>query len=216
MTGGRRLAGFYFVTDAALSRAGNASDVRSAVAAGAAAVQYRAKASGTREMYREAAALRALCRETLFIVNDRVDLALAVGADGVHVGQDDLPCGAARRLLGEAGIVGVSVRSAAEAREAERDGADYVAVSPVFDTRTKPDAAPPCGLDAVRAVSEAVAIPVVAIGGVHLGNARAVIEAGAACLCAISATVRSPDVEAEIRRFLELFAAAGHPPGAGR
>ncbi|HUL59621.1 MAG TPA: thiamine phosphate synthase, partial [Anaeromyxobacteraceae bacterium] len=111
MTGRRRLAGFYFVTDAALSRAGNASDVRSAVAAGVAAVQYRAKAGRTRELCREAAELRALCPETLFIVNDRVDVALAVGADGVHVGQDDLPCAAARRLLGEAGVVGVSVRS---------------------------------------------------------------------------------------------------------
>jgi thiamine-phosphate pyrophosphorylase len=200
-----RLGGFYFVTDAGLSRAGNASDVRSAVAAGVTAVQYRAKEGSSRDLYREATALRALCGATPFIVNDRVDLALAVEADGVHVGQDDLPCAVARRLVGERGIVGVSVRSAAEAREAERAGADYVAVSPVFSTRTKADAGAAWGLDVVRQAREAVALPVVAIGGVHLGNARAVIEAGAECLCAISATVGAPDVEAEIHRFQELF-----------
>ena len=201
----RRFGGFYFVTDAGLSRAGNASDVRSAVAAGATAVQYRAKERSGRDMYLEAMALRSLCGAIPFIVNDRVDLALAVLADGVHVGQDDLPCAVARQLVGDAGIVGVSVRSAAEAREAERAGATYVAVSPVFSTRTKVDAAAACGLEVVRQVREAVAIPVVAIGGVHLGNGRAVIEAGAECLCAISATVCAPQVEAEVRRFQALF-----------
>jgi thiamine-phosphate pyrophosphorylase len=200
-----RLGGFYFVTDAGLSRAGNASDVRSAVAAGAAAVQYRAKEGKACDLYREATALRALCGATPFIVNDRVDLALAVGADGVHVGQDDLPCAVVRRLVGDGGIVGVSVRSAAEARDAEREGADYVAVSPVFSTRTKPDAAAACGLEVVRQVRDAVAIPVAAIGGIDLGNARAVIDAGAECVCAISATVCAPEVAAEIHRFRELF-----------
>jgi thiamine-phosphate pyrophosphorylase len=200
------LAGFYFVTDAGLSRAGNASDVRSAVAAGACAVQYRAKDASARSMYAEAQALRALCRDVPFIVNDRVDVALAVGADGVHVGQDDLPCAAARRLLGERGLVGVSVRSAEEAREAERDGAGYVAVSPVFGTATKPDAGRAWGLEAVRAVRAAVAIPVVGIGGIDLANGAAVVAAGADALCAISATVRASDVAAEIRRFQALFA----------
>ncbi len=165
MTRLQRFGGFYFVTDAGLSRAGNASDVRSAIAAGATAVQYRAKERSARDMYHEATALRALCGATPFIVNDRVDLALAVRADGVHLGQDDVPCAVARRLVGDAAIVGVSVRCAAEAREAERTGADYVAVSPVFSTRTKRDAAAACGLEVVRQVREAVAIPVVGIGG---------------------------------------------------
>ena len=208
----RQFGGFYFVTDAGLSRAGNARDVRSAVAAGVTAVQYRAKERSARDMYHEAMALRPLCGAIPFIVNDRVDLALAVGADGVHVGQDDLPCAVARRLLGDAAIVGVSVRSAAEAREAEHAGADYVAVSPVFCTRTKIDASAACGLEVLRQVAEAVAMPVVAIGGIDLGNARAVIEAGAACICAISATVCAPEVEAEIRKFRELFAPAPRGP----
>jgi len=211
MTRLQRFGGFYFVTDAGLSRAGNASDVRSAIAAGATAVQYRAKERSARDMYHEAMALRALCGATPFIVNDRVDLALAVRADGVHLGQDDVPCAVARRLVGDAAIVGVSVRCAAEAREAERTGADYVAVSPVFSTRTKRDAAAACGLEVVRQVREAVALPVVGIGGIDLGNARGVIEAGAACICAISATVCAPEVEAEIRRFQALFTPGERP-----
>jgi thiamine-phosphate pyrophosphorylase len=207
-TMGSRLTGYYFVTDAALSRAGNPSDVRSAVAAGVGVVQYRAKAGTARELLREAEALRAICRPPLFLVNDRVDLALAVDADGVHVGQDDVPCAVARRLLGPGKIIGVSVRSAAEAQEAVRMGADYVAVSPVFSTRTKPDAGSPHGLGVVRAVRQAVSIPVVAIGGIDLANAREAIEAGADAICAISAVVSSPDVEAQIRSFQRLFTGA--------
>jgi len=208
MTPRRRVAGYYFVTDAALSRAGNESDVRSAERAGVALVQYRAKEGSTRALFREAEALRSICRASLFIVNDRLDLALAVGADGVHLGQDDLPCRVARRLLGPERIVGVSVLTAEEARVAERDGADYVGVSPVFDTRTKPDAGTAGGLEAVRAVRRAVAIPVVAIGGIDLGNAAEVLRAGADGVCAISAVVRASDVEAEIRKFQALFPAS--------
>jgi thiamine-phosphate pyrophosphorylase len=211
VTARERLAGFYFVTDAALSRAGNTSDVRSAIAAGVGVVQYRAKQGSTRELCQEAAALRAACGAALFLVNDRADVALAVGADGVHVGQDDLPCAVARRLLGPGKVVGVSVGSAEEAREAERAGADYVGVSPVFSTRTKLDAGAGRGLETLRQVRRAVSIPVVAIGGIDLGNAAAVVAAGAHALCAISAVVTAADVAAEIRRFQALF-----PPGGGR
>jgi thiamine-phosphate pyrophosphorylase len=179
--------------------------VRAAAAAGAAAVQFRSKQGTTRELYREAAALRELCRPAPYIVNDRADLAMAVGADGLHVGQDDLPCPVARQLLGPDRIVGVSVGSAAEALEAERAGADYVAVSPLFATRTKEDAGAGHGLEVLRQVRQAVRVPVVAIGGIDLANAPEVIAAGADAICAVSATVRAADVEAEIRRFQRLF-----------
>ncbi|HUK66426.1 MAG TPA: thiamine phosphate synthase [Anaeromyxobacteraceae bacterium] len=204
----QRVAGYYFVTDAVLSRAGNLSDVRGAQSAGVGVVQYRAKQGSSRALYHEALALRSICREALFLVNDRLDLALAVGADGVHLGQEDLPCLIARRLLGPDKVVGVSVRSAAEAREAERDGADYVGVSPVFSTQTKADAGAPAGLEAVREVRRAVTLPVVAIGGIDLDNAAEVIRAGADSVCAISAVVCASDVEAEIRKFQGLFRAS--------
>lgn len=200
-----RFRGYYFVTDTGLSRAGNTSDVANAAAAGVGVVQYRAKNGTSRALYEEARALRALCTPALFLVNDRVDLALAVGADGVHVGQDDLPCEAARALLGPERIVGVTAHSVAEAVRAERDGADYVGVAPIFSTKTKADAGVPRGVELVREVRAAVSIPIVAIGGIDLTNARSVIAAGADAICAISAVVRAPDVALEIDAFQRLF-----------
>ena len=139
------MKGYYFITDQTLSRAGSPSDVKAAVAAKAAAVQYRRKDADTGEMYREALQLRKICRGVPFLINDRVDIALAVAADGVHLGQEDLPCAAARKILGRRKIIGVTVHSLAQAVKAEKDGADYVAVSPIFETATKPDAGRPIG-----------------------------------------------------------------------
>lgn len=207
MTARERLRGYYFVTDAGLSRAGNASDVASAVAAGVGTVQYRAKEGTSRALYEEARALRERCRPALFLVNDRVDLALAVDADGVHVGQDDLSCEVARGLLGPRRVIGVTVHTVAEAMAAEKDGADYVGVAPIFSTLTKADAGAPGGLELVRSVRAAVSLPIVAIGGIDLANAPGVISAGADAICAISAVVRAPDVAAEIAKFQRLFAA---------
>src|SRR5690242_12618242 len=116
------MRGYYFITDAQLSRAGNRSDVVQAVAAGAGIVQYRAKGLSTREMFDEAKELRQLCHPTRFLINDRVDIALAMGADGVHLGQDDLPLAAARALLGDKKIIGVTVHNLEEARRAEQGG----------------------------------------------------------------------------------------------
>jgi thiamine-phosphate pyrophosphorylase len=200
-----RLQGYYFVSDAGLSLAGNASDIAAAAVAGVTVLQYRAKEGTSRDCYEEARALRALCPKALFLVNDRVDLALAVGADGVHVGQDDLPCEVARALLGPGRVIGVTAHSVEEAHRAERAGADYVGVAPIFSTKTKADAGPGRGVELVRAVRAAVSIPIVAIGGIDLTNAASVIAAGADSICAISAVVRSPDVGAEIAKFQRLF-----------
>ena len=199
------MKGFYFITGAPLSRAGNLSDVECAVAAGVAAVQYRCKEGASAALYAEATALKKICGRRLFIINDRVDIALAVDAGGVHLGQDDLPLLVARSLLGPAMIIGITVHSVEEARRAAVLGADYLGVSPIFATQTKPDAGPPAGLDLIRQISTAVKVPVVAIGGINLANAREVVRAGADCLCAISAVLNGKDVTAEIGKFQALF-----------
>jgi thiamine-phosphate diphosphorylase len=134
-----------------------------------------------------------------------VDIALAVQADGVHLGQDDLPLAAARKLLGQGKIIGLTVHSLAEARQAEAAGADYLGISPIFTTQTKMDAGPPAGIQLIQQIRSAVKIPLVAIGGINLANAPEVIRAGADSLCAISAIVRREDVQAEIKKFQRLF-----------
>ncbi|MGB7749355.1 MAG: thiamine phosphate synthase [Verrucomicrobiia bacterium] len=199
------MKGYYFVTDSKLSRAGNVSDVQNAVAAGVEVVQYRRKDASTAELFAEAAVLRKLGRQTIFLVNDRVDIALAVQADGVHLGQEDLPLPAARKLLGRGKIIGLTVHSFAEARQAEVAGADYLGVSPIFTTQTKADAGQPAGIELIRQIRSAVKIPLIAIGGINLANAPEVIRAGADGLCAISAVVSGEDVRAEIEKFQRLF-----------
>jgi thiamine-phosphate pyrophosphorylase len=203
------MKGYYFITDAGLSRAGNLSDVQNALAAGVAVVQYREKRAGGREMLAEAGRLREICRWALFLVNDRVDIALGVEADGVHLGQDDLPYEMARRLLGEKKIIGLTVHNLTEALAAQKLGADYLGVSPIFATGTKKDGGRPGGVSLIREIKRHVSIPVIAIGGINLQNAAAVVQAGADGVCAISAVVTSPDVRAEIAKFQALFKFAG-------
>jgi thiamine-phosphate pyrophosphorylase len=213
------MRGFYFITDAGLSRAGNLSDVREAVAAGVRVVQYRDKHRHPDEIRQEARRLRELCREVLFLVNDRVDVALWVDADGVHLGQDDLPYEAARELLGPDKIIGITVHNVREAREVAARGADYLGVSPIFPTRTKADAGAAGGLGLLREIRREVAVPLIAIGGINLDNAREVIRAGADGLCAISAVVTRSQVRVEIARFQALFQespATGGRRAAGR
>jgi thiamine-phosphate pyrophosphorylase len=197
--------GYYFITDAGLSRAGNLSDVAAAVAAGVRVVQYRQKQGRALQLAAEARQLRELCRGTRFLVNDRVDVALEVGADGVHLGQEDLSCQEARELLGPDKIIGVTVCNLAEALAAQAAGADYLGVSPIFATATKADAGAPTGLAFIAAIRRQVPLPLVAIGGITLDNAAAVIEAGADAVCAISAVVTAADVRAEIEAFQRLF-----------
>lgn len=199
------MIGYYFITDSSLSLAGNISDVKNALLAQVKFVQYRAKHLNTKEMYGEALKLREICGKANFLVNDRVDIALAVNADGVHLGQDDLPYRVARRLLGRKKIIGVTVHNIREAKEAQKAGADYVGVSPVFSTGTKQDAGRPIGIASLKNIREAVSIPIVAIGGINLLNVDKIIRAGAGGLCAISAVVTKRNVRREIEKFQELF-----------
>ena len=201
------MKGYYFITDSGLSLAGNLSDVEQAVKCGVETVQYRNKKGETREMYEEALRLKELCEsmDTVFLINDRVDIALAVGADGVHLGQTDMPYEKARELLGPDSIIGITVHNLAEALEAQRSGANYLGVSPIFQTSTKIDAGKPSGIALIEEIRRKVDVPLIALGGINLSNAVEVIKAGADGLCAISCVVTSEDVGLEIKKFQELF-----------
>jgi len=207
------LKGYYFITDSRLSRAGNINDVQQAVACGVGVVQYRNKNAQTREMFEEAVVLREICRDVLFLINDRIDIALAIGADGVHLGQSDMPIGAARKILGPEKIIGLTVHNLAEALEAQRLGADYLGVSPIFKTSTKADAGRPAGIALIEEIRSHVSLPLVAIGGINHSNAIDVINAGADALCAISCVVARENVSKEIKKFQDLFKEFGKDEG---
>ncbi|MGD8377912.1 MAG: thiamine phosphate synthase, partial [Acidobacteriota bacterium] len=171
---------FYPVTDDRRT-ASHRDQVSEVVGAGARLVQIRDKRLPDGDLLEELDAGMACCRreQALLVVNDRVDLALLSGAGGVHVGEEDLPVSDARRILGPTAVVGASSHDAASAAAAEAQGADYVAIGPVYTTGTKPDAGSAVGLAAVREVRAAVRIPVVAIGGITLERAAEVLDAGA-------------------------------------
>ncbi len=192
----------YVVTDAERSRGlGHLESARRALAGGADVIQLRDKKLAGRELYLLAQELRKLTigSGAILIVNDRMDVALAVGADGVHLGQDDLPVAVARRIAPPGFVIGASVGSVEEAVRAERDGADYVVLSPLFNTGSKDDAGPGHGLQVLRAIRSAVSVPVLAIGGIDAQNVGEVIAAGADGVAVISAVCGQADVEAAAR-----------------
>lgn len=194
--------GFYFITDRALSRTNAVEDARAAIRAGARIVQYREKHAGSKKMLEAAKAIKQLCDEgsALLIINDRIDICLAAGAAGVHLGQDDMPLRVARKIL-QGKIIGTTVHSLREAVEAENAGADYLGVSPIFETATKSDAGKPCGTALIREVKSRTALPVVAIGGITIRNLGSVLDAGADFVAAISATVAAEDVGSAVLEF---------------
>lgn len=197
---------FYLVTDSGLSKKGTLSDVKEAVEAGCKIVQYREKNSSTKEMVTEAAEIKRICSDkAIFLVNDRIDVALAVDADGVHIGQEDMPIETARKLLGENKIIGLTVHNKEEAIEAEKKGADYIGLSPIFDTATKKDAGDGIGPGKIQEIKRSISIPIVVIGGINKENCESVVKNGADSLVAISAVVCSDDVKRETRSFIEII-----------
>lgn len=200
----------YPITDRRLSRLSHAEQVARLIEGGAAFIQLREKHLSPREFYSEAEeALKvARARGAKLIINDRADIALAVGADGVHLGQDDVPPSAARALLGEGAVVGFSTHSVAQAIAAARMPVDYVAVGPVFETKSKEKPDPQVGLEGLRRVREAVgaSVKLVAIGGVTRENAPSVLAAGADSVAVISALLR-PEDPSEITRLTRDFLA---------
>lgn len=199
----------YPVTDAHLSGLTHAEQVERLAAGGATLVQLREKVMPPRQFYEEALAARAVASRhgIRLIINDRVDIALVVGADGVHLGQHDMPAEAARALLGPAVIIGLSTHSVEELSAAEGQPVDYLAYGPIFQTETKENADPVVGIDGLRAARTAAGDrPLVAIGGIDGGSLEAVLRCGADSAAMIGALVSDPDRIAT--RFAELVATA--------
>jgi thiamine-phosphate pyrophosphorylase len=201
--------GLYLVTGEELSAGRSTRDVvAAAIEGGASVVQLREKSQHARRRYDIGREVRAVTADAGvdFVVNDRVDLAMALDADGVHLGQEDLPVSVARELLGESAIVGCSVSTVPEARSAVEAGADYLGVGTVFATGSK-DVADErvIGLAGLRAIRGAVDLPLVAIGGIDAENARAVVEAGADAVAVISAVTQADDVAAAARELAAVL-----------
>ncbi len=181
-----------------------------AIRGGATILQLRDKSSDIRRFYADATQILAIARAAgvPLIINDRVDIALAVDADGVHVGEDDLPVEATRRLVGPDRFVGASAGSVEAARAAIAAGADHLGVGPVYEARaTKTDAGPPVGLTLIHTIAALGAIPIVGIGGITAENAGAVIAAGAAGVAVISTIGLAPDVETATRTLAQSVGA---------
>jgi thiamine-phosphate pyrophosphorylase len=197
----------YPITDVRLSGLSHAEQVARLADGGATFVQLREKRLSPREFHREAEAALRVARErgVRLVINDRVDIALAVQADGVHLGQDDLPPEAARSLLGTRAIIGLSTHNLEQAREAVRQPVDYIAIGPVFPTSSKDNPDPVVGLDGLSRVRQALSdIPLVAIGGINLDNAHAVLAAGANAVAVISVLLAQPsEITARTREFLD-------------
>jgi thiamine-phosphate pyrophosphorylase len=200
----------YVLTDRQISGRPHEEQVELAIRGGATAIQLREKALPAREVVEIGRRIAPMCRRSgvLFIVNDRADIAVACEADGVHVGQDDLPVSVARRIMGTAKVVGVSAGTVEEAVRARHQGADYLGVGSVFATSSKSDAGDAIGVEALGRIARAVRIPVVGVGGITAGNAAAVIGAGAAGVAVITAVVGEGDIGAAARRFRETIDAA--------
>jgi thiamine-phosphate pyrophosphorylase len=200
-----RLPRVYALTEVQLSGLSHAEQLELLSLGGASLVQLREKRMPALEFYEQARAAVVVAERSgvQLLINDRVDVAIAVGAHGVHLGQDDLPPVAARRLLGERAIVGYSTHTVEQALEGVTLPIDYLAIGPIFQTTTKTDTAPVLGLEGLRAVRRAIGtFPLVAIGGITHANARDAIEAGADSVAVISALLSDPSRITEMTRSL--------------
>jgi thiamine-phosphate pyrophosphorylase len=198
----------YLVTDRVLARGrSNIEIVTAAVRGGATVVQLREKDCSTREFIEQGLTIKAFLKDhgVPLIINDRLDVAQAVEADGVHLGQTDMQLAFAKRILGDSMIIGISAESVQDAIEAEKGGADYLGVSPIYATPTKTDAAPALGLDGLREIRKAVRLPLVGIGGLNTENAADVIRNGADGVAVVSAIVAADDpatVAGDLKRLI--------------
>ena len=202
------LAGLYVILDPTVRSSRPLTEVLDAAAAGGARIfQYRNKTASMKDAYDEAMSLRTRAKKlgVLFLVNDRCDLALAIDADGVHLGQSDLPYLSARRLLGPEKRIGVSTHNAGHVRDAERLGPDYIGFGPIFAPASKADHDPVVGLEGLRSIRALTSLPVFAIGGIQVQHVRPLMDAGANGIAVVSAVVGASDVSAEVARFSGLM-----------
>lgn len=204
----RKALKLYLVTDPVLHRGrGVAATCEEALKAGVRFVQLRDKNASTRSLYDSALTLRNMCTEysSCFVVNDRIDVAMAVKADGVHLGQSDMPADIARSIMGPKAIIGVSVRTLEEAEKAKADGADYIAANLVFSTETKKDIKEPLGLEMVSILSRASSLPMIAIGGINPENTALVINAGCTGVAVVTAIMNADSPSREVDNFLSVI-----------
>ena len=204
----KKIGKLHILTDTVLqSRFSHMEITRLGIAGGADTIQYRQKSGSTREMIEIARNMKRLCSEAgvVFIVNDRLDVAIAAEADGVHLGQDDFPIPMARELLGEGRIIGGSAATLDEARKCLSEGADYVGFGPVYPTSSKDDAGPVSGIYILKQVVEIIPLPIIAIGGVDAENIPDVIRAGAQGIAVISAVCCQDDPEEATRALYQAL-----------
>lgn len=213
-----RIRGVYLIADAGTLHPDRLVEVVERVLpAGVQVLQLRDKAGHTARRVDLAGRLLPLARSMsiLFLINDDVEAARQAGADGVHLGAEDLDLHATREILGPSAVIGASAGTPEEAQAAEAGGADYLGVGPAYPTTTKPDAGRPIGPEGVRAVKEATSLPVVAIGGITLDNASDLLRAGADAIAVISAVLNAPDPIEATKKFAALFQTTT-PPDASR
>jgi len=209
-----RLSGLYVILDPAVCPDRSLTEILTASAeAGARIFQYRNKTASMKEAYTEGIALRARARElgVLFIVNDRCDLALAVDADGVHLGQGDLPLDLARRVMGEKRLIGISTHNPDQVRAASAGRPDYLGFGPIFTPASKPDHDPVVGIAGVRTIRPLTTLPIFAIGGIQTDRVGEVMRAGADGVAVISAVLKAPDIKQVVREFLKQMPAPNAP-----
>jgi len=204
----------YLVTDRGLARGRSTLEVvKAAVAGGVTCIQLREKDCSTLEFIEQALAIRSFleAHNIPLIINDRLDVALAVAADGVHLGQNDMPLEMARKIAGRSMLIGISTESVQDAVAAEKGGADYLGVSPIYATPTKTDTAPPLGLEGLQEIRKQVKIPLVGIGGLNKSNAAEVIRGGADGVAVVSAIVAADDPETSAMNLKQIIDEARNP-----
>jgi thiamine-phosphate pyrophosphorylase len=179
--------------------------INEAVKGGATIVQLRVKSLSTRNFLEIGKKIFFFLKKERIplIINDRVDIALALDADGVHLGQQDMPLQLARKILGKEKIIGISVNNVHEALEAEKGGANYIGVGPVFPTMTKPDIRTPLGIEGLRKIRKKIKIPIIAIGGINKNNVREVYSTGVNGVAVVSAIISSPDPCKSTRQLIK-------------
>jgi thiamine-phosphate pyrophosphorylase len=187
--------------------------LETAAEAGAVLFQYRNKTASMKDAYVEALPLRQAAAKAglLFIVNDRCDLALAIDADGVHLGQGDLPLNLARKVMGSEKLIGISTHSPTQVRDATAGKPDYLGFGPIFTPGSKQDHDPVVGLEGLRAIRSLTPLPVFAIGGIHLDRVDDVLRAGANGVAVISAILKAPDISHAVRSFLDQMPGLNSP-----
>jgi thiamine-phosphate diphosphorylase len=208
----KRLTGLYVIIDSAFMDARSYEEVtRQIISGGAGIIQLRDKRTDKKVMLVTAEEVKTICTENdvLFIINDHLDIALAVEADGLHIGAEDLPSDVARRLLPHDRILGCSARTVEDALALSRKGADYLGVGAMFATGTK-DRAEVVGKERLKDIKEAVSMPVVAIGGINKDNAGEVADAGADAVAVISAVLGTDDIKKATRQLVEIIQGGEH------